>query len=104
MSSGLSQVDSDEDQAVALFKKNKSYKNKKQKIISKEEADVTYQMLLQQTNQRKFSTKRNWSEEEVKYLFWAVDTYSKTRNVEIENFNNYDWTNIANLIPGRNDA
>jgi hypothetical protein len=53
---------------------------------------------------RKYTTKRNWCEDETKLLYWAIHTYTEKRNIKAENLVSADWHNIASLIPGRNDA
>jgi hypothetical protein len=49
-------------------------------------------------------TKRNWSDEESKLLTWAIQKYSTKKSIKAENFTQFDWQNIANLVPGRSDT
>lgn len=53
---------------------------------------------------RKYTTKRNWNEDETKLLNWAISTYSTKRSIKPQNFTSTDWQNVAKLVPGRNDA
>ena len=74
------------------------------RVITDKEADEIYQRLAINNSKRKYTTKRNWNDEETKLLNWAIATYSAKRNLSAENFTNSDWQNVANLVPGRNDA
>ncbi len=40
---------------------------------------------------RKYTTKRNWNEEETKLLTWAIHTYSTKRSIKPQNFTSSDW-------------
>ena len=51
------------------------------KAISDKEADEIYQRLVISNSKRKYSTKRNWSDDETKLLNWAIQTYSLKRNI-----------------------
>jgi hypothetical protein len=53
---------------------------------------------------RKYTTKRNWNEDETKLLAWALNTYCTKRSLKPHNFTSTDWQNVAKLVPGRNDA
>lgn len=53
---------------------------------------------------RKYTTKRNWNEEETRLLNWAIHTYSLKRGIKAKNFSALDWQSVAKLVPGRNDA
>lgn len=53
---------------------------------------------------RKYTTKRNWNDEETKLLNWAIHTYCVKRGNKAKNFSSTDWQNVAKLVPGRNDA
>lgn len=53
---------------------------------------------------RKYTTKRNWNDDETKLLNWAIATYSEKRGIRGDAFTSIDWQNIAKLVPGRNDA
>lgn len=53
---------------------------------------------------RKYTTKRNWSEEETKLLNWAIQTYCQKRGIRAESFAPADWQKVAKLVPGRNDS
>lgn len=55
-------------------------------------------------NFRKYTTKRNWNDEETKLLNWAIATYSGKRGIKGESFTASDWGHVAKLVPGRNDA
>ncbi|CDW76882.1 myb-like dna-binding domain containing protein [Stylonychia lemnae] len=78
--------------------------NSSSQVISNEEANDIFQRLLNQNSKRKYTTKRNWSDDETKLLNWAIQTYSEKRGIQGENFTAADWQNVAKLVPGRNDA
>eukprot|EP00347_Sterkiella_histriomuscorum_P005821 403355142 len=83
---------------------NQTHKTNESKVISNEEANDIFQRLLAQNSKRKYTTKRNWNDDETKLLNWAISTYSEKRGINGEGFTAADWQNVAKLVPGRNDA
>jgi hypothetical protein len=79
----------DQDFSHLMIMGNNKKKGEVEKhIIGYQQAEEIYTRLAGLCQMRKFTTKRNWNEEETKLLNWALYKYSKKKNT-----NPYSFTN-----------
>mmetsp|Transcript_2067 Transcript_2067/g.2154 ORF Transcript_2067/g.2154 Transcript_2067/m.2154 type:complete len:718 (-) Transcript_2067:346-2499(-) len=69
-------------------------------FLTLEKADALYQKLAAKRQGKEVSSK-NWLDDEIKLLIWAVLTYAYQKSISPANFSEKQWKDIAKILPGR---
>ena len=73
-------------------------------LISKEEADRIYQKLAAINLHGNNLIKRNWTNDEIRLLEFAVDKFCQSSKRSVNTLTTKDWKSIATFIPGRTES
>ncbi len=73
-------------------------------LLNDEEAATSYNKLLEESHSNRDYAQKNttsWRDDETHLLQWSIFTYALQKSKNIEDFDEVDWTNIAEFIPTR---
>lgn len=73
-------------------------------LITDEIASEIFRKLSALQGKKTYYAKKNWTDDESRLLLWAIQKYTRGKNIPAQKLDKNDWMNIAGFIPGRNDS